>query len=79
MGKEHMAHFLQAVRKCKRPLCTPQEAFYTTSTVQLAMIAYEVGAKIKWDLAAKQIEGNTQASRLLRRPYRAPWEHPYRG
>jgi predicted dehydrogenase len=79
MGKEHMADFLQAVRKCKRPLCTPQDAFYSTATVQLATIAYEVGAKIKWNLAAKQIKGNDQASALLKRPYRAPWTHPYSG
>jgi len=79
MGKEHMADFLQAVRKCKRALCTPQDAFYSPATVQLAMIAYEVGAKLKWNLAAKQIKGNDRASALLKRPYRAPWTHPYSG
>jgi predicted dehydrogenase len=79
MGKEHMADFLQAVRKRKRTLCTPQDAFCSTATVQLAMIAYEVGAKLKWDLHTKQIEDNAHASTLLKRPYRAPWEHPYRG
>ncbi len=79
MGKEHMAQFLKAVQTRKQPMCTPQDAFYTTSTVQLAMIAYEVGAKIKWDLATNQIEGNAQAGSLLKRPYRAPWKHPYRG
>ena len=79
MGKEHMAQFLQAVKTRQQPMCTPQEAFYTTSTVQLAMIAHEVGAKVEWNLAAKQIEGNAEAGRLLKRPYRAPWKHPYQG
>lgn len=79
MGKEHMADFLQSVQTRKQPLCTVQDAFYSTATVQLGMIAYEAGARLKWDLNAKQIKDNAQAAALLKRPYRAPWEHPYRG
>jgi len=32
-----------------------------------------VGRKIKWDAASEQITGDDEASKLLTRPYRAPW------
>ncbi len=54
-------------------------AIRSTATVKLAMIAYDVGAKVTWDEKSQQIVGNAQAAALLKRPYRAPWKHPYEG
>jgi hypothetical protein len=34
---------------------------------------------IRWDAAAEQIRDNRAAARLLKREYRKPWVHPYRG
>jgi predicted dehydrogenase len=77
----HMTAFLTAVRTRKEPepLCTPAEAYASTSTVKLAMIAYETGSKVTWNSATSQIENNPAAARLLKRDYRAPWKHPYQG
>jgi hypothetical protein len=47
--------------------------------VKLAMIAYDTGAKVRWDAASEQITGNAAAAKLLKRDYRAPWQHPWRG
>jgi hypothetical protein len=33
-----------------------------------------VGRKIKWDAAKEVILGDTDASKLLTRPYRSPWK-----
>jgi len=79
MAKEHVGQFLQAVRIREQPLCTPQEAYYSTATVQLAMIAYETGSTITWDAQSEQIVGNAEANKLLKREYRSPWKHPYQG
>ena len=81
MGMAHMAAFLTAVRTRKEaePLVTPADAQLSTSTVKLAMIAYESGSKVTWNAATAQIEGNPAAARLLKRDYRAPWKHPYQG
>jgi predicted dehydrogenase len=78
-GTLHMAEFLNAVRERKPPGCTPADAHLSTTTVKLAMIAYDTGAKISWDAKAEQIIGNTDAAKLLKRDYRAPWQHPWRG
>ena len=79
MGAEHMADFLDSVRSRKQPLCTPEDAYYSTSTVKLAMIAYDVGRKIMWDAKAERIVGDTDANKLLKREYRSPYRHPYSG
>ncbi|NQV36274.1 MAG: Gfo/Idh/MocA family oxidoreductase [Phycisphaeraceae bacterium] len=79
MGKAHMAGFLEAVRTRQQPLCPPNEAYQSTSTVQLAMIAYELGRKIQWDAETQQIAGNRRARAMMKRDYRAPWQHPYQG
>ena len=76
MPTAHMQDFLEAVRTRQQPLVTPQDAFCSTSTVQLAMIAYEVGRKVRWDAEAQSITGNPQAQALMKREYRAPWKHP---
>ncbi len=75
----HMAEFLNAVREQKQPGCSTADAHLSTTAVKLAMISYETGAKITWDAASEQIVGNPDAATLLRREYRSPWQHPYRG
>jgi predicted dehydrogenase len=77
-GKLHMADFLDAVRTRKPPGCLIEDAHRSTTTVKLAMIAYDTGAKITWDGAREQIVGHPEAARLLKRDYRAPWQHPDR-
>jgi predicted dehydrogenase len=79
LGTLHMAEFLGAVRDHKQPGCTPEEASLSTCAVKLAMISYELGEKITWNAAAEDIMQNRAASKLLKRDYRAPWQHPYRG
>lgn len=79
MGKAHMADFLSAVRNEGQGSCTMEEGFRSTGTVKLAMIAYDMGAKIAWDEEAERIVDNPKANALLKREYRAPWKHPYKG
>ena len=42
------------------------------------MIAYESGVNVAWDRAAENIP-DPRAAQLLKREYRAPWQHPYTG
>jgi predicted dehydrogenase len=81
MGEAHMATFLTAVRtrEAPEPLVTPADACRSTAAVQLAMLSYETGAKVTWNDDTAQIEGNPAAAQLLKRDYRAPWQHPHAG
>ena len=74
-GKLHMADFLAAVRERRQPACLPEDAFFSTATVQLAMIAYRSGGRVTWDAQTEQITDNPKGAKLLMWPYRAPYVH----
>jgi len=78
MQENHVDNFLNAVRKKEKNLiaCNPEDAFRSTATVQLAMISYYTGSEVKWDEEKKEIIGNPEASKLLRRDYRGKYVHP---
>jgi predicted dehydrogenase len=78
MQENHVENFLKAVRKKDRTLisCTPEDAFKSTATVQLAMISYNTGSIVKWDQEKNEIIGNPEASALLKREYRGKYVHP---
>jgi len=78
-GKLHMAEFLDAVRAQRQPGCPIEEGVASTVAVKLAMIAYEMGGKVTWDAQKETVGGHPAAAGLLRRAYRSPWVHPYRG
>jgi len=78
-GGLHMAEFLKAVRSRQQPGCSIEDAHLSTTAVKLAMISYDTEAKVVWDAAAEQILGNPSAQKLLKRDYRAPYQHPYAG
>lgn len=78
-GLAHMVDFLDSVRARRQPTCSMEDAFRSTATVQLAMIAYESSSPVVWDESSEQILGNDAAAKLLKREYRAPWKHPHRG
>jgi predicted dehydrogenase len=77
LGALHMADFLAAVRQRRQPVCVMSDAFKSTATVQLAMIAYETGSTVHWDADKLEIVDNPAAAALLQRTYRAPWQHPF--
>jgi predicted dehydrogenase len=78
MQEKHVENFLKAVRNEDKKIinCTPEDAFQSTATVQLAMISYNSGTVVKWDQTKKEIIGNPEASKLLRREYRGKLIHP---
>jgi predicted dehydrogenase len=78
MQENHVGNFLEAVknRDKKRINCTPEDAFQSTATVQLAMISYYTGSLVKWDAVKNEIIDNKSGSLLMRRDYRGKYKHP---
>ena len=78
MQENHVKNFLEAVRTGNKKLisCTPDDAFQSTATVQLAMISYYTGSQIKWDFQKNEITGHPEAAKLLKREYRGKYMHP---
>ena len=59
--------------------CPPEDAYRSTTAVQLAMVALEAGGRVEWDAEAETVPGNPEAQALLERDYRGPWQHPWKG
>ena len=78
-GRKHVQNWLESVRGAKPPACRPDDGYLSTATVQLAMIAYKTQTRVVWDRQKEQIAANPAAAKLLKREYRAPYQHPYRG
>lgn len=79
MGLAHVQNWLESMRARKPASVTPEDGFFSTATVQLAMISYKTGTRVVWDRQKEQIVGNPAAAKLLKREYRAPYKHPYAG
>jgi predicted dehydrogenase len=77
MGLLHMQEWLSAVRGGAKPSCTVEDAWKSTTMVQLAMIAYDAGRTISWDATSAKIVNDGAAGKALLRPYRAPYKHPF--
>jgi predicted dehydrogenase len=79
MSATHLGEFLDGMRQRKATSGTIADAHLSTSAVKLAMIAYETGERLAWDAQTEQITNSPGAAKLLKRAYRAPYQHPHAG
>jgi predicted dehydrogenase len=74
--RELWADFLAAIRTGRRPVCDIGEIHLSTNLALLGMLSYKRGKSIAWDGQQERVVGDEAANRLLRREYRAGYEHP---
>jgi len=76
--QKDLMNFTDAVRSRDKSslLCPIEDGFKSTASVQLAMISYYTGSKVKWDQESNTITNNMQASKHLARPYRVKYVRP---
>lgn len=73
----HMLNFLDAIEKNGRPVADIAEGHISTASCILANISMRTGRPIVYDPAKRIVVGDPEATALLQRPYRAPWQHPH--
>jgi predicted dehydrogenase len=74
--RAHMKDFLAAVENRGRPVADISEGHISTASCILANVSMQLGRPLVYDAASKQVAGDPEATRLLRRPYRADYKHP---
>jgi len=74
--RRHMLDFLAAIDKRSRPVADIEQGHISTASCILANLAMQVGRSLTYDPVKREVVGDPEATRLLRRPYRAPWDHP---
>jgi predicted dehydrogenase len=72
----HMLNFLKAIDTRGRPISDIEQGYISTASCILANNAMKLGRTLQWDPDKRQVMGDEEADRLLRRPYRGPWVHP---
>ena len=72
----HMLNFLECIESREKPVSDIEEGHISTASCILANIALKLGRTLNWDAKTHTVIGDEEATRLLRREYRAPWVHP---
>ena len=75
----HMRDWLGAIEKRSKPVADIEQGHISTASCILANLSMQLGRSLKWDAAKGEIAGDSDANKLLRRPYRKPWTHPEAG
>ncbi len=70
----HVRDFIECVRTRRKPVADVEIGHRSTIIGHLGNIAYRTGRKIRWDAAKEEIIDDPQASELLGRKARKPWD-----
>jgi hypothetical protein len=72
----HMLDFLAAIEDNSRPIADIEAGHISTASCILANLAMQTGRPLVYDPQKREIVGDREATRLLQRAYRNPWQHP---
>ncbi|MFT3934911.1 MAG: Gfo/Idh/MocA family oxidoreductase [Chitinophagaceae bacterium] len=73
----HMLNFLEAIDKGGKPVADIEQGHISTASCIIANMSMKLGRPLVYDPAKKIIVNDPEATKLLQRPYRAPWVHPW--
>jgi predicted dehydrogenase len=72
----HVLDFLRARENRTRPIADIEEGHTSSAMCILANLSLQLGRPIAYDPKTRTVPGDSEATALLARPYRAPWVHP---
>ena len=76
-SRGHMRDFLAAIETRGRPVADIEEGHISTASCIMANLSMQLGGRpLSYDPAKRQVVNDPQATDLLRRKYRGPWQHP---
>jgi len=74
--RRHMQDFLVAIANRSRPVADILQGHISSSSCVLANMSYQLGRSMVYDPESGTVLGDEEATRMLARPYRQPWQHP---
>jgi predicted dehydrogenase len=72
--RRHVRDFLDGVRLRRQPISDLESAHHVATVCHLANLSLRLGRRLRWDAAREEVPGDAEATRLLVRPYRPPWD-----
>jgi predicted dehydrogenase len=70
----HVRNFLDCVKSRKAPVSDLAGGHNSSVPCHLANLALRLGRSLRWDDAKQDVVGDPEASQLLTREYRSPWD-----
>lgn len=74
--RRHMLNFLDAINNNKRPVADIEQGHISSASCIIANLSMKLGRSLVYDPIQRIIKNDPEATRMLRRTYRAPWQHP---
>ena len=74
--REHMRDLLKARETRGKPVADIEQGHISTASCILANLSMKLGRSLTWDAAKHQVVNDAEANKLLKRPYRAGYQHP---
>ncbi len=74
----HVRNFLDCIKTRQRTIADVEDGHQTAVACHLANISLRLGRAVKWDADKEEIPGDREASAMLERPYRKPWDQALR-
>jgi predicted dehydrogenase len=75
--RRHMLNLLSAIKNDHLPVADIEEGHISTASCILANLSMQLNRPLIYDSQKKICVNDPEATSLLRRPYRKPWQHPY--
>ncbi len=72
--KRHVRNFLDCVKSRQQPLADLESGHRVATVCHLANISLRLGRMIRWNADKEEIVGDKEASKMLVRAYRPPWD-----
>ncbi len=72
----HMRDLLAAIDQRSKPVADIEQGHISTASCILANLSMKLGRTLSYDAAKRVVVNDAEATKLLRRPYRAPYVHP---
>ncbi len=70
----HVRNFLDSIKSRRQPVSDVESGHKTSMACHLINIAMKLGRSVRWDDAKEEIIGDREASKMLVKAYRAPWD-----
>lgn len=74
VSNNHHTNWLESIKTRKLPICDVEIGHRSATVCHLGNIAVRLGKKITWDPTKEEIVGDSEAAKMVSRPYRAPWK-----
>ena len=73
-SKDHHQNFIDSIKSRELPICDVEIGHRSATVCHLSNIAIRLGRKILWDPVSEKIVGDEEATAMLSRPSRTPFE-----